>query len=141
MNFAQLLSFQGRQRRLHFWMVAIVIVIIQSVVFNIFLAPVYYAMFRGGAAAAPAFGGGMLIGWLVYLFLIWPSLANSVKRCHDRNKSGWWLVLYSLASLTVIGVLWPLIELGFMDGTQGPNKYGPSPKGVEGPAPAATATS
>ena len=33
---------------------------------------------------------------------------------------------------TFIGVLWTLIECGFLDGTPGPNKYGPSPKGLGG---------
>jgi uncharacterized membrane protein YhaH (DUF805 family) len=42
-----------------------------------------------------------------------------------------------LASLTIVGALWPLIELGFLDGTQGPNKFGPSPKGIGAPAAAA----
>ena len=38
----------------------------------------------------------------------------------------------------LVGAIWTLIEVGFLDGTQGPNKYGPSPKGVTGPAPVAT---
>jgi uncharacterized membrane protein YhaH (DUF805 family) len=138
MNFSQLLSFQGRQRRLHFWIVAIVLAIIESIVFNVFMGTAVFAAMHGGGGAA--MGGGALIGSLVYLALLWPGLANSVKRCHDRNKSGWWLIAYWLACLTVIGILWPLIELGFMDGTPGPNKYGASPKGVEGPAQATAAS-
>ena len=41
------------------------------------------------------------------------------------------MVIFSLMSGIIS--LWFLIELGFLDGTQGPNKYGPSPKGIIGP--------
>jgi uncharacterized membrane protein YhaH (DUF805 family) len=135
MNFSQLFSFEGRQRRLHFWIVAIVLMIINSIVFNVTLGPVYVAMLTGTGSPAAVFGGLGLIGWLVSLILLWPALANSVKRCHDRNKSGWWLLLMWLASFTIIGALWPLIELGFLDGTPGPNRFGASPKGIAGPTP------
>jgi uncharacterized membrane protein YhaH (DUF805 family) len=67
---------------------------------------------------------------------MWPSLANSVKRLHDRDKAWWWIILMYLACLTFVGILWPLIELGFLDGTPGPNQYGPSPKGLGGQTPA-----
>ncbi len=36
----------------------------------------------------------------------------------------------ALGCLVLIVAIWMLIELGFLDGTQGPNKYGPSPKGL-----------
>ena len=137
MNFAQLFSFEGRQRRLHFWLVAIAIAIINSIVSGFTFGPAYMAALTGAGSPAAIFSGLGLIGCLIWLALLWPSLANGVKRCHDRNKSGWWLVLMWLASLTIIGALWPLIELGFLDGTQGPNRFGASPKGIGAPAAAA----
>ena len=142
MNFAQLLSFQGRQRRLHFWIIALVLWVVSSVVYNFTVGPAYVAMLTGTGSAAALFSGSAIIGWILELAILWPSLANSVKRCHDRNKSGWWLVAYYLACLTIIGALWPLIELGFLDGTPGPNRFGPSPKGIANPAvaPAAPAS-
>ena len=133
MNFPQLFSFHGRQRRLYFWIVAIVIAVIQAVAWNFTVGAGYMAALTTGAPINP---GGFGLYGLISLVLLWPSLANDVKRCHDRDKSGWWLVLMALASLTIIGVLWPLIELGFLDGTPGPNRFGPSPKGATG-APAA----
>jgi uncharacterized membrane protein YhaH (DUF805 family) len=56
---------------------------------------------------------------------LYMSLAITVKRWHDRDKSGW----YSLASVVPLLNLWPFIELGFLDGSREPNHYGPSPKG------------
>jgi uncharacterized membrane protein YhaH (DUF805 family) len=61
---------------------------------------------------------------IVNLLLLWPALAVSVKRWHDRDKSGWW-VLVNL--VPVIGWLWALVENGFLRGTEGPNRYGDDP--------------
>jgi uncharacterized membrane protein YhaH (DUF805 family) len=65
-----------------------------------------------------------IISLIIYVAMIWPSVALGVKRFHDRNKSGWW-VLISL--VPVIGGLWYLIECGFLEGTKGPNQFGPDP--------------
>ena len=51
-------------------------------------------------------------------------LVLSVKRWHDRNKSGRW-VLINL--VPVVGWLWHLIECGFLRGTIGPNRFGQDP--------------
>lgn len=50
-------------------------------------------------------------------------LSVFIKRCHDRDRSGWFLLL----SLIPLLNLWVGIELGFMKGTNGDNKYGPDP--------------
>jgi uncharacterized membrane protein YhaH (DUF805 family) len=60
----------------------------------------------------------------VNLLLLWPALAVSVKRWHDRDKSGWWVLLNLVP---VVGWLWALIENGFLRGTDGPNRFGPNP--------------
>jgi uncharacterized membrane protein YhaH (DUF805 family) len=58
---------------------------------------------------------------LVQLLVVWPAVAVSVKRWHDRNKSGWW-VLINL--IPIVGALWTLVENGFLRGTPGPNRFG-----------------
>lgn len=58
---------------------------------------------------------------VINLALLWPGLAVSVKRWHDRNKSGWW-VLINL--IPVLGLVWALVENGFLRGTVGPNRFG-----------------
>lgn len=63
---------------------------------------------------------------LAYLAFLWPSLAISIKRWHDRDKSGWWVLI---GFIPLIGWLWALIETGFLEGTKGPNQYGPDPLG------------
>lgn len=53
--------------------------------------------------------------------LIWPFAVINVKRLHDRNKPGWWVIFFCIPW---IGQLWMIIEMGFMQGTTGPNAYG-----------------
>jgi uncharacterized membrane protein YhaH (DUF805 family) len=47
-----------------------------------------------------------------------------IKRWHDRDKSGWWVLINFVPC---IGGLWALIECGFLKGTEGPNRFGPDP--------------
>jgi uncharacterized membrane protein YhaH (DUF805 family) len=93
-------------------------------------------------------GGGMLL----FLLLIMLPMAVSaiflgIKRLHDRNKSGWWILLFYVAPGVLEGLgsstgsglsfvfsiasfalsVWGIVELGFLRGTPGPNEYGPDP--------------
>src|SRR5580698_2870817 len=125
------LSFNGRLRRLHFWIGFIILWVVEVIIAALLIGPAIAAAATSGSAPGPL----ALIGYLLYLVLLWPALALQVKRWHDRDKSGWWVLI---AFVPLIGALWILIECGFLDGTQGPNKFGPSPKGITGPAPVAT---
>jgi uncharacterized membrane protein YhaH (DUF805 family) len=55
--------------------------------------------------------------------LIWPSIAISIKRFHDRGKSWYWVLV---GLIPIIGWLWILIENGFLAGEKTDNKYGES---------------
>lgn len=52
----------------------------------------------------------------------WINVAITVKRYHDRDKSGAW---FFIAFVPFIGGLWQLIECGFLAGTSYSNNYGP----------------
>ena len=58
---------------------------------------------------------------LTTLLLIWPCTAVSVKRWHDRDKSGWWVLVYLIP---LIGLLWTLLANGLVRGSAGPNRFG-----------------
>ena len=47
-----------------------------------------------------------------------------IKRWHDRDKSGWWVLI---GIIPCAGFLWVLIECGFLPGTKGENRFGPDP--------------
>jgi uncharacterized membrane protein YhaH (DUF805 family) len=87
---------------------------------------------------------------LVFVIVSWVSaLAVGVKRLHDRDRSAWWILLFyfgptvlgaaqnsaengTFASILLgLGVfavsIWALVELGFLRGTSGPNRFGPNP--------------
>ncbi len=61
---------------------------------------------------------------ILYLLAFWATIAINVKRWHDRNKSGWWMLIYIIP---MIGPLWFFIELGFLPGTDAANRFGPVP--------------
>jgi uncharacterized membrane protein YhaH (DUF805 family) len=146
MNLTQLLfGFNGRIRRTNYWLAAIGAGFVVSAVFWILIFMIgggaALAM-RGNADASGAAGAGLgIVGFILILAylvaMMWIGLALQIKRWHDRDKGGVW-VLINL--IPFIGGIWALIECGFMDGTMGPNRFGPSPKGITGPAPTAAAS-
>jgi len=64
---------------------------------------------------------------VVNLLLLWPALAVSIKRWHDRDQSGWWVLV---VLLPLIGWLWALVANGLLRGTPGVNRHGPEPEEV-----------
>ncbi len=95
---------------------------------------------------------------IIYLLLFTPYLALLVKRLHDRGKSGWWSVVFiipqyfyafgdAMGLAAIIGfsnlfhylsggfyaaaTIWMLIELGFLKGLPGENRYGALRYGVK----------
>ena len=112
-----------------------------------------------GRSVMPIASAGVLFVWFVYLLVSFADLlvlfagfAVAIKRLHDRNKSAWWLLLFALVTLILqtiayytgavevrlilvlvcipIGI-WFFVELGFLRGTAGPNRYGPDPLQID----------
>jgi len=71
---------------------------------------------------------------------LYVGLVIQVKRWHDRNKSGLWVLI---AIIPYIGALWTFIECGCLRGTAGANRFGPDPldKTAAHDAPAVTPSS
>jgi uncharacterized membrane protein YhaH (DUF805 family) len=61
---------------------------------------------------------------VVAVALMVPTFMLNIKRCHDRDKSGWFAFV---GFIPVLGPLWLLLDLGLLRGTEGPNRYGPGP--------------
>jgi hypothetical protein len=93
--------------------------------------------------------------------LLWIYLAISIKRLHDRNKSGWWMVAFVLlpslyqhfqehlpdsylvlpfALAAAIFPIWAFIELGCLKGTASTNRFGQNPLGKQQMRPRSTET-
>ena len=72
--------------------------------------------------------GGILHNEMAFIALTLvqiATLAMWVRRLHDRNKSGLWLMV---AFVPVVGQAWMVWELGFMPGKAGANRFGPPPR-------------
>jgi uncharacterized membrane protein YhaH (DUF805 family) len=67
-----------------------------------------------------------ILGALFVLGMFLPSLAVTVRRLHDTDRSGWWILL------NLIPIVGALIVLIFtcLDGTPGDNRFGPNPKAI-----------
>jgi uncharacterized membrane protein YhaH (DUF805 family) len=110
-------DFSGRSRRKEYWMF----------VLGIIIAAVLLGIIEGVVGMSGMVGGvyGPLTT-LLLLGIIVPSIAVQVRRFHDQDKSGWFVLL---GFIPFVG---GLIVLVFMclEGTRGPNQYGPDPKGA-----------
>jgi uncharacterized membrane protein YhaH (DUF805 family) len=117
----QWLSFQGRIGRQTWWLRYVLLLFCINVAVQVAAWVVSVVDFTGLFAWLFA-----LVGFLVVLALLWPSLAGGVKRLHDRDMSGWWLLI---GLVPFVGGIALLVLLGFLRGTPGPNRFGPDPLG------------
>ena len=123
-------EFDGRCSRFDWWV--IYQLTLYAVIAALALTLVVMAVSFFGSAYW-AMGLGSLGLWEP--FMLWPALAAGVKRCHDRDHSGWFLLV---SFIPIVGTIWLIVELGFLQGTIGPNRFGPDPVPAPVPQPALT---
>jgi len=112
-------EFKGRARRREYW---------NFVLFNIIISIVLALVDKvtGSFSAERGFG---ILGGLYALAVIIPSIAVGVRRLHDTNRSGWWLLI---GLIPCIGLI-VLIIFTVQDSQAGDNQYGPNPKAAPAP--------
>lgn len=154
-------EFGGRSRRKEYWMFFLFTIIV-SVVLGIIDGVLGLTLGGGDGATATAASTGVL-GGIFSLATIVPSIAVGVRRLHDTDRSGWWLLipvgllilglvlggalggaagggmmgLGAGFGLGILGaVVGGLVLLVFycLEGTRGPNRFGPDPKDPAGTA-------
>jgi len=107
-------SFQGRITRSVYWLQYVLPLTLVNLVA------------AGIDAAAQTVG---VFGLIAALATLVPNIAAGVKRCHDRDRSGWFVFI---VLIPLVGVLWYFVEIGFLRGTLGSNKYGTDPlRGID----------
>jgi uncharacterized membrane protein YhaH (DUF805 family) len=159
-----LFRFEGRINRAKYWLAMLIILcwmmfvlMLLAALGSIFgIADRRFAIDIIGISASFQFGDGnassalfpQIVTWPMTLVFAWCYLAASIKRLHDRNKSGWWMLPFFAApglyshfedrlgdSYTVAFVglavfivfIWGYVEMCFLKGTSGPNRFGPDP--------------
>ena len=149
-----LFSFKGRFNRARYWLFVLLYALALVVIIALGGSFIYAGATGGGIAGAAVstvlFSILLLVFFLIALIA---SIAVSVKRLHDRDKSGWWLLVFFFAPALLSGIseatnpspdelsgtglifallslvvaIWAFVELGVLRGTVGDNKYGPDP--------------
>ncbi|MBV8977870.1 MAG: DUF805 domain-containing protein [Alphaproteobacteria bacterium] len=108
---------------------------------------------------SPAFGKAIFIAGLTFFVAIYGMyFAVGIKRLHDRNRSGWWILPFYVVPTAAIGLaeviapadgpspsairmilaavfavvglglsVWGFVEMYFLRGTRGANRFGPDP--------------
>jgi uncharacterized membrane protein YhaH (DUF805 family) len=120
-----------------------------------FLGFVAIISFLSGIAEDVTAGTGDIGRYVALVFIVGPGIwmhsAVTIKRLHDRDKSAPWYLIYGIAPLvlfiaaiyfygvrafeissilffvSIAGLIWAIVELGFLRGTPGPNRFGPAP--------------
>lgn len=113
-------SSNGRLNRKRYWLMSLV----NTAVFMLyFWAIVASGLFHQQQGQPIEMGLGFILLMLGYLFMFYISIMMNIKRAHDRGRSGHflWLCIIPIISL------WPMIELLFIKGTEGTNKFGEDP--------------
>jgi uncharacterized membrane protein YhaH (DUF805 family) len=133
--FSNYVTFQGRASRSEFWWWYLFTAIVSFIVF-IPVIPWYTDLINtsisadGAAVALPALSGlatfGLILSTIWSLVILLPTIAVAVRRLHDTNKSGWWLLLWFLSCCFGIGAI-ILIIFWILPSTPGPNRFGEGP--------------
>jgi len=111
--FERYADFNGRSRRAEFW----------------YFYMVHMLIIIGMAMIGPRINIGFyIVGIAVYTVLtVIPTLAVTIRRLHDTEKSGWW---YFISFIPIVGSIILIVFLA-TEGTYGTNLYGEDPKEEE----------
>ena len=152
-----LFSFDGRINRAKYWLFVLVGLLFVAVMVAIAMPYILIARRTAGAPMGgftPLLIVTIVVEFVVLLAYLVAGFAIAIKRLHDRNKSGWWSIVFlvlpsvfnligraaggpggggALFELVGLGLsVWAFVELGCLRGTDGTNDYGPDPLGGGG---------
>jgi len=114
---AEFLWIDGRATRGRWWLTGF----LQIAIMVGLLAVMWPDMISTGR-----FGDDHSLFYALSLPVGWIGIVSNVRRYHDRDKNGWWMLI---GIIPIIGTIWQAIELGMLPGTSGDNRYGPPPGG------------
>ena len=107
-------DFSGRARRSEYW---------YFVLFNLVVNIVTTIL--DNLLGMDFEGSGGILSTVAGLALFLPGLAVGVRRLHDTDRSGWWILI---GLIPIIG--WILLIVWYCTDSKPDNQYGPNPKGA-----------
>lgn len=108
--------FSGRSRRKAYWFFFL---------FNVLIG-IAASVLDGVLAIATDNALPAMFNPLYSLVILIPSIAVSVRRLHDTDRSGWWLLISFVPCVGFFVLLYFMIQ----DSTPGANRFGANPKGA-----------
>jgi uncharacterized membrane protein YhaH (DUF805 family) len=111
------ISIDGRIPRRQFWLLLLVPTFVGGGILQISLG---YCIDAHILSSKAANGLWILAGVVVW----WPAIAVQVKRWHDLDCSGWWVLV---GAVPYVGLLVVLVANGLVRGTAGENRFGKDP--------------
>ncbi len=106
-------TFSGRAQRKEYWLFALFIMLLSLIAAGIDF---------GTGTFDDELGMGA-VGAIVALATFIPGFSVVVRRLHDTDRVGWWLLI---VLIPLIGVIWWIV-LMCLKGTDGENRFGPDP--------------
>lgn len=109
-------TFQGRAARPEYWwwvLATLILFIALGILEGVIFAP----MMGHEAFSEDA---GQPLSFLASLALLLPNLAVAVRRLHDTDRSGWWLLLGFIPLIGTLVLLFFMVQRG----TDGANRFG-----------------
>jgi len=101
-------SFHGRINRAKLWLfipIVIAIEIVYFILFSVLFGGSIMAILKGGPGGLMAGGASLglstILTCALILIVVYTGVALAVKRLHDRNKSGWWLIVFWLLPFVI----------------------------------------
>jgi len=132
-----LLTYRGRITRGQIWTALLAhfgIAVVTVVLFKVLMIAIPGSVDEDGDFSVEGVRAlpFLALGLAYLAFGIWSGICVGIKRYHDRDKSGWWLLIQLVP---VIGSVWYFVESFCLSGTPGPNRFGPDPLGRETASP------
>lgn len=112
-------QFSGRSRRKEYWFFTLFFVLASIVAMGLDMA-------LGTMDEETGLG---VVSGLLSLAALLPSIAVTVRRLHDTGRSGWWMMIFLIPLLGLVGFYFMV-----KNGDPGDNQFGPDPKAEPAPA-------
>lgn len=118
-------SFTGRAPRAEYWYLQLVFIFV-----NVAFSSIIFAFGISGASPNKIGGALFILMAMASLYFIMPTISVSVRRLHDLNRSGWWLLVVAVAgAIPFVGIA---VCIGWvvamcLKGTSGKSRFGGDP--------------